>query len=50
MARLDEVDVLVTDDGLDPEGQRVVSARVGRLLLAPQDVSSDPVLPPETRP
>lgn len=36
IARLDEVDVLVTDDGLDPDAQRVLRARVGRLLLAPQ--------------
>jgi DeoR/GlpR family transcriptional regulator of sugar metabolism len=36
MARLDEVDVLVTDDGLDSDAQRVISARVGRLVLAPR--------------
>lgn len=34
MARLDEVDVLVTDEGLDTDAQRVISARVGRLILA----------------
>ncbi len=34
MARLDEVDVLVTDDGLDGDVARVVRARVGRLILA----------------
>jgi len=34
MARLDEVDVLVTDDGLDADAARVLSARVGRLVLA----------------
>jgi DeoR/GlpR family transcriptional regulator of sugar metabolism len=35
MARLDDVDVLVTDDGLDPDAARVVRSRVGRLILAP---------------
>jgi DeoR/GlpR family transcriptional regulator of sugar metabolism len=34
MARLDEVDVLVTDDGLDADAARVVRARVGRLVVA----------------
>jgi DeoR/GlpR family transcriptional regulator of sugar metabolism len=34
MARLDEVDVLVTDEGLDHDARRTVQARVGRLLLA----------------
>ena len=34
MARLDDVDVLVTDDGLDSDAARVVRSRVGRLLLA----------------
>jgi DeoR/GlpR family transcriptional regulator of sugar metabolism len=34
MARLDEVDVLVTDDGLDGEAIRIVRSRVGRLVLA----------------
>ena len=37
MARLDEVDVLVTDDGLDPEGARTLRSRVGRLVLAAGD-------------
>jgi DeoR/GlpR family transcriptional regulator of sugar metabolism len=36
IARLDDVDVLVSDDGLDPETQRVVAARVGRLIVAPR--------------
>jgi DeoR/GlpR family transcriptional regulator of sugar metabolism len=35
MARLDEVDVLVTDDGLAADARRVVESTVGRLLLAP---------------
>lgn len=34
IARLDEVDVLVTDSGLDPEAQRVIRSRVGQLVLA----------------
>jgi len=34
MARLDEVDVLVIDDGLDDDARRILSARVGRLVLA----------------
>lgn len=38
IARLEEVDVLVTDDGLDPEAQRVLRSRVGRLMLAPRAV------------
>ena len=35
IARLDEVDVLVTDDGLDPEATRTARSRLGRLVLAP---------------
>ncbi|MFN0280430.1 MAG: DeoR/GlpR family DNA-binding transcription regulator [Kineosporiaceae bacterium] len=35
MARLDEVDVLVTDVGLEHDARRVVETRVGRLVLAP---------------
>jgi DeoR/GlpR family transcriptional regulator of sugar metabolism len=34
MARLDDVDILVTDDGLDTDAQRLLSSRVGRLVLA----------------
>jgi DeoR/GlpR family transcriptional regulator of sugar metabolism len=34
MARLDEVDVLVTDDRLEHDARRALEARVGRLLLA----------------
>ena len=34
IARLDEVDVLVTDSGLDDEAQQLVRARVPRLVLA----------------
>jgi DeoR/GlpR family transcriptional regulator of sugar metabolism len=40
MARLDEVDVLITDDGLNPDAARVLSARVGRLVLAARPVSA----------
>lgn len=43
MARLDEVDVLVTDDGLDHEARRAVQARVGRLVLAPGGRAAGPV-------
>ena len=35
MARLTEVDVLVTDDQLDDEAGRVLAGKVGRLILAP---------------
>ena len=35
IARLDEVDVLVTDDGLDAEATRTARSRLGRLVLAP---------------
>lgn len=35
IARLDEVDVLVTDDGLDHDAVRLLKSRVRRLLLAP---------------
>ena len=34
IARLDEVDVLVTDDGLEPDAARCARSRVGRLVLA----------------
>jgi DeoR/GlpR family transcriptional regulator of sugar metabolism len=43
MARLDEVDVLVTDEGLPPEAQRMVQSRVGRLVVAPRlSLAHDP--------
>jgi DeoR/GlpR family transcriptional regulator of sugar metabolism len=35
IARLDEVDVLVTDDGLDPDAANLARSRLGRLVLAP---------------
>ena len=34
IARLDEIDVLVTDDGLHPDAQRVLQSRVGTLVVA----------------
>jgi len=33
MARLEDVDVLVTDEGLDPDARRAVSAHAGQLVL-----------------
>jgi DeoR/GlpR family transcriptional regulator of sugar metabolism len=36
-AALEDADVLVTDDGLPPEGRRVLSDRVGELLLVEPD-------------
>jgi DeoR/GlpR family transcriptional regulator of sugar metabolism len=35
IARLDEIDVLITDSGLDPEANRAIQARIGRLIIAP---------------
>jgi DeoR/GlpR family transcriptional regulator of sugar metabolism len=35
IARLDEVDVLVTDDGLDAGATHTARSRLGRLVLAP---------------
>jgi DeoR/GlpR family transcriptional regulator of sugar metabolism len=35
MARLDDVDVVVCDDGLDPEARRILHSRAGRLIVAP---------------
>jgi DeoR/GlpR family transcriptional regulator of sugar metabolism len=37
MARLDDIDVLVTDQGLNPDARRAVASRVGRLVLAEPD-------------
>jgi DeoR/GlpR family transcriptional regulator of sugar metabolism len=34
IARLDEVDVLVTDSGLDAEAQQLIRARVAQFVLA----------------
>jgi DeoR/GlpR family transcriptional regulator of sugar metabolism len=38
MARLDDIDVLVTDQGLDPDARRVASARIGQLVLTEPDL------------
>ena len=38
IARLDDVDVLVTDDNLDAEATSTVRSRLGRLVLAPTRV------------
>ncbi len=35
IARLDDIDVLITDSGLDPEAQRALKSHIGRLVLAP---------------
>jgi DeoR/GlpR family transcriptional regulator of sugar metabolism len=40
MARLDDVDVVVCDDGLDPEGRRILQSRVGRLVIATTTVTT----------
>ncbi len=50
IAALDDVAILVTDDGLDAEAQRIVGAKVGRLLIAqpaadPGRTSSTPAAP-----
>jgi len=37
MARLDEIDVLVTDPGLDGDARRAAGSRVGRLVVAALD-------------
>jgi len=50
MARLDEIDVLVTDAALDPEAQRIISARVGRLVLAPHAATNAARLPAPPHP
>jgi len=34
IARLDDIDVLVTDPGLDSDAQRIIRSRTGRLVLA----------------
>lgn len=49
MARLENVDVVVTDDGLDAEAQRVLASRVGRLIIAPR-LACVPTQPREDEP
>ncbi|MGQ7297856.1 DeoR/GlpR family DNA-binding transcription regulator [Quadrisphaera sp. KR29] len=39
IARLEEVDVLVTDDGLPPAARELLAARVGRLVIAERDAA-----------
>jgi DeoR/GlpR family transcriptional regulator of sugar metabolism len=39
IARLDDVEVLITDWGLEPEAQRLLRTRVGRLVIAPEGVA-----------
>jgi DeoR/GlpR family transcriptional regulator of sugar metabolism len=41
MARLDDIDVLVTDQGLDPDARRAASARIGQLVLTEPDMVDD---------
>ena len=42
IADLAQVDILVTDDGLDPTTERLLSQRVGRLIIAPGGETEDP--------
>jgi DeoR/GlpR family transcriptional regulator of sugar metabolism len=39
IADLSQVDILVTDDALDPHTERVLAQRVGRLVVVPSDVA-----------
>jgi DeoR/GlpR family transcriptional regulator of sugar metabolism len=41
IADLAQVDVLVTDDALDPATERVLSQRIGRLVVAPSGEVED---------
>jgi DeoR/GlpR family transcriptional regulator of sugar metabolism len=47
MARLDDIDVLVTDPGLEVEARRAVASRVGKLVLAEPDGSVDSIFDEE---
>jgi DeoR/GlpR family transcriptional regulator of sugar metabolism len=47
MARLEDVDVVVTDEGLDPDARRILNARVGRLIIAPRPSQAHPLDPAE---
>jgi DeoR/GlpR family transcriptional regulator of sugar metabolism len=42
MARLEDVDIVITDDGLDPDDARVLQSRVSRLILAATPGSAGP--------
>ncbi len=46
MARLGEVDVLVTDDGLDLDAQRGLRSKVRQLILVPRRGAGDPTEEP----
>jgi len=39
MARLDDVDIVVSDDGLEADAQRAVASRAGRLVVTTQGAS-----------
>lgn len=41
MARLEDVDVVVTDDRLDPDATRALRSRVGRVVVAPATPGED---------
>lgn len=43
IAALDDADVLVTDDGLDPDANTTLTERVGRLIVAPIQRRSSPI-------
>ncbi len=50
MARINEVDVLVTDSGLDQDAQRGLKTRVRELVLAPRRAGPAPGMPGEEPP
>lgn len=50
MARLEDVDIVVSDDGLDAETQRLLRSRVGRLVVTPRPPGSAPDNPRGTDP
>jgi DeoR/GlpR family transcriptional regulator of sugar metabolism len=37
IARLDEIDVMITDDGLPQDVQRLLQSRIGELMIAAQN-------------
>ena len=47
MARLEDVDVVVTDEGLDPDAQRILHSRVGQLIIAARLSQPHPLDPAE---
>jgi DeoR/GlpR family transcriptional regulator of sugar metabolism len=46
IARLDDVDVMVTDDKLDPDAQRILESRLGSLLIATPTADAEDALAP----